>query len=232
VSKVTPVSLGYPLSVFNKNSTSNCPYTHIPPPLTRQLFLDFRAIFSPSDPSFFGQYDSPSNLVESRYPPSSPHWNQQTDFEIRFCILIEMFVRLIKFRGTFQSFWDLTEVSAQSWYKVRTYHLVHSTFKISLLLQQFPWKMMPVAGPFSTQLGFEKIFNTRWVFKIKERFPVMLEYVFSREGFNSVGLEQGIFCARERKMDHVVLNTLSRIDRSVNKTWLDPESSDKFRCSP
>ena len=29
-----------------------------------------------------------------------------------------------------QSFWDLTEVSAESWYTVRTYHLVNPTFKI------------------------------------------------------------------------------------------------------
>jgi len=43
-----------------------------------------------------------------------------------------MFVKSINFRGTFESFWDLTEVSAQSWYKVRTYHLVNPTFKISL----------------------------------------------------------------------------------------------------
>jgi len=60
---------------------------------------------------------------------------QQTNFEIRFkvSVPIEMFVTWISFRGTFQSFWDLTEVSAQSWYKVRTYDLVHPTFKISLL---------------------------------------------------------------------------------------------------
>jgi len=30
---------------------------------------------------------------------------------------------------------DLSEVSAQSWYKVNTYHLVNTTFKISLLNQ-------------------------------------------------------------------------------------------------
>jgi len=45
-----------------------------------------------------------------------------------------MFVTLMSFRGTFKSFWDLTEVSAQSWYKVCTYHLVNPTFKISLFL--------------------------------------------------------------------------------------------------
>jgi hypothetical protein len=43
---------------------------------------------------------------------------------------------LISFRGTFKSFWDLAEVSAQSWYKVRTYHLVKPTFNISLLQQE------------------------------------------------------------------------------------------------
>jgi len=43
-----------------------------------------------------------------------------------------MFVTWIIFRGTFKSFWDLTEVSAQSWYKMRTYHLVNPTF-ISLI---------------------------------------------------------------------------------------------------
>ena len=42
----------------------------------------------------------------------------------------------MSFRGTFKSFWDLTEVSAQSWYKVRTYTLVNPTFKISLLQQE------------------------------------------------------------------------------------------------
>jgi hypothetical protein len=35
--------------------------------------------------------------------------------------------------------------------------------------------MMPVAGLFLTRLGFEKIFKTQRVFKIKERFQVMLE---------------------------------------------------------
>ena len=44
-----------------------------------------------------------------------------------------MFVTWISFRGTFQSFLDLTDVSAQSWYKVRTDDLVNPTFKISLL---------------------------------------------------------------------------------------------------
>jgi len=33
-------------------------------------------------------------------------------------------VTLIRFRGTFELFWDLTEVSAQSWYKVRTFILL------------------------------------------------------------------------------------------------------------
>ena len=31
----------------------NCPYAPTPPPLTHRLFLDFRAIFFPGDPSFF-----------------------------------------------------------------------------------------------------------------------------------------------------------------------------------
>jgi len=44
-----------------------------------------------------------------------------------------MFVTLISFRGNFKSFWDLTEVSAQSWYKVHINNLVDPTFKISLL---------------------------------------------------------------------------------------------------
>ena len=43
-----------------------------------------------------------------------------------------MFVTKINFRGTFKSFWNLTEVSAQSWYKVHTYNLVNPTLKISL----------------------------------------------------------------------------------------------------
>ena len=38
----------------------------------------------------------------------------------------------LSFRGTFKSFWDLTEVSVQSWYNVRSYELVNPTFKISL----------------------------------------------------------------------------------------------------
>jgi len=46
---------------------------------------------------------------------------------------IEMFVTWISFRGTFQSFWDLTEVSAQSWYKVRNCDLLNHTFEISLV---------------------------------------------------------------------------------------------------
>jgi len=35
--------------------------------------------------------------------------------------------------------------------------------------------MMPVAGLFLTLLGFEQIFKTQSVFKIKQRFQVMLE---------------------------------------------------------
>jgi len=41
-------------------------------------------------------------------------------------------VASINFRGTYTSFWDLTEVSKQSWYKVLTDELVNPTFKISL----------------------------------------------------------------------------------------------------
>ena len=37
-------------------------------------------------------------------------------------------------------------------------------------------KLMPVAGLFLMRLGFEKIFKTQGIFKIKERFQVMLEY--------------------------------------------------------
>jgi len=55
----------------------------------------------------------------------------QTDFEIRFSVLIEMFVTSI--RWTFKSFWDLTQVSEQSWYKMLTYEFVNPTFKISLM---------------------------------------------------------------------------------------------------
>jgi len=40
-------------------------------------------------------------------------------------------VTSISFREPFESFWDLIEVSAQSWYNVRTYYLVNPTFKIS-----------------------------------------------------------------------------------------------------
>ena len=57
---------------------------------------------------------------------------QWTDFVIRFSVLIEMFVTSISFGGTSKSFWDLTEVSEQSWYKVLTCELVNQTFKISL----------------------------------------------------------------------------------------------------
>jgi len=45
-----------------------------------------------------------------------------------------MFVTWISFRGTFQSFWDFTEVSAQSRYKLRTDDLDNPTFEIRLLL--------------------------------------------------------------------------------------------------
>ena len=57
----------------------------------------------------------------------------QTEFKIQFSVLIEMFVTSISIRGTFKSFWDLTEVSEQSWYKVLTYELVNPTLKVSLL---------------------------------------------------------------------------------------------------
>jgi len=55
------------------------------------------------------------------------------DFEIQFSVLIETFVTSISIRGTFKSFWDLTEVSEQSRHKVLTYELVNPTLKISLL---------------------------------------------------------------------------------------------------
>ena len=42
----------------------------------------------------------------------------------------------ISFRGTFKSFWDLTEVGEQSWYKVLSHKIVYPTFKISLLKPQ------------------------------------------------------------------------------------------------
>ena len=62
-----------------------------------------------------------------------------------------MFVTWISFRGTFQSFLDLTEVSAQSWYKVRTNDSVNPTFKISLLQsfcdQRTPEERLPPGGP-------------------------------------------------------------------------------------
>ena len=40
-----------------------------------------------------------------------------------------MFVTSISFRGTFKSFWDLTEVSDQCWYKVLTYELAKPYFQ-------------------------------------------------------------------------------------------------------
>ena len=43
-----------------------------------------------------------------------------------------MFVALISFRGTFNSFWGPFEVSEQSLYKVLTYEIVNPTFKINL----------------------------------------------------------------------------------------------------
>ena len=60
---------------------------------------------------------------------------EQTDVETA---LIGMFVTSICFRETFKSFWDQTEVSAQCWYKVRTYHLVDPTFIIRLLKLSCP----------------------------------------------------------------------------------------------
>ena len=50
----------------------NCPCAPTPP--TAQLVSNSRfsflfVIFTLAAPHFFGQYDSPSNLAESRYPP-------------------------------------------------------------------------------------------------------------------------------------------------------------------
>ena len=45
-----------------------------------------------------------------------------THFEIRFSVLIEMFMTSISFRGTFQSFWDLAEVSEHTRYIVLKYN--------------------------------------------------------------------------------------------------------------
>ena len=53
-----------------------------------------------------------------------------------------MFVTSTSFRGTFKSFWDLTEASEQSWYKVLTYELVHRLSKSNLFTGLFvPPKM-------------------------------------------------------------------------------------------
>ena len=53
-----------------------------------------------------------------------------------------MSVTSISFRGTFKSFWDLNEVSKQSWYKMLTYEWVNPTFKMSLYRKQ--WKPLSV----------------------------------------------------------------------------------------
>ena len=55
-----------------------------------------------------------------------------------------------------------------------------STYMLQKRLRRSP--LTPVAGLFLTQLCFEKIFKTQWVFKIKERFQVILEeFKYSRE---------------------------------------------------
>jgi len=59
-------------------------------------------------------------------------------------------VTLKSFRGTFKSFWDLTEKSALSWYKVRTYHLVNPTFKISLLQRVSIYLLLKVSPDLHT----------------------------------------------------------------------------------
>jgi len=46
----------------------NCPYAPTPPPLTQQLFLDFRAFFLPCGPLFFVSTRFTNNLAKSRYP--------------------------------------------------------------------------------------------------------------------------------------------------------------------
>ena len=53
---------------------------------------------------------------------------QWTDFETQFSMLIVSSWRLRKH-------FALTEVRAQSWYKVCSYELVNPTFKISLILK-------------------------------------------------------------------------------------------------
>jgi len=56
----------------------------------------------------------PSEISEKRMSdspipiPSKFKGINIADFEIRFCILIEMFVTSISFRRTFKSFWDFT----------------------------------------------------------------------------------------------------------------------------
>ena len=79
-------------------------------------------------------------------------------FEMRVSVRIEMFVMFvtsISFRGTLESFWDLTEVRAQSWYKVRSYELVNPTFKISLLTGWF-WKKSYLQKKHKKYLGTRK----------------------------------------------------------------------------
>jgi len=54
-----------------------------------------------------------------------------------------MFVTSISFRGTLKSFWYLTEVSEQSWYKVLTYE-----FSVALFLLNRYWGIVTVPGSF------------------------------------------------------------------------------------
>ena len=111
-----------------------------------------------------------------------------------------MFVTLISFRGTFKSFWDLTEVSAQSWYTVRTYHLVNPTFKISLLkitnVKYITWWQLKLLDTFQ-YTGYVS-------FKSQHVGYLHLQYVMTRRLPQFSAHLQYIFSSHMRRGLHIV----------------------------
>jgi len=66
----------------------------------------------------------------------------------------------------------ITGFSSNGWFEKR---LELSPSRISFCIPMTISRLTPVVGLFLTRNSFEKIFKTQGIFKIKERFQVLLE---------------------------------------------------------
>jgi len=130
--------------------------------------------------------------------------------------LSEMFVTSISSRGTFKSLWDLTEVSAQSRYKVRSYELVNPTFKISLLnkSQCDLYKMTFVDKGILDRLRLQVVLS-----KAIRRF-VTKKYVLKIDNEGESDVQATVYWLAKRVIGesfHRILNDIWQLRKYINK---------------